>query len=156
MPCLTFEGSWAKRPLKLGYGWVITSHSLMWVLLLVNALILTTVYLASVKACNCGMVCWCPMSLRWRHNGRDCVSNHQPHNCLLNRYSGADQSKHQSSASLAFVWGIHRGPVNSPHKWPVTRKIWWRHHVNRCNWEVFKVIACASLLREHLTHPMTT
>ena len=38
-------------------------------------------------------------------------------------YSGADQSKHQSSASLAFVWGIHRWPVNSPHKWPVTRKM---------------------------------
>ena len=38
-------------------------------------------------------------------------------------YSGADQSKHQSSASLAFVWGIHRGPVNSPHKWPVTPKM---------------------------------
>ena len=38
-------------------------------------------------------------------------------------YSGVDQSKHQSSASLAFVWGIHRGPVNSPHKWPVTRKM---------------------------------
>ena len=38
-------------------------------------------------------------------------------------YSGADQSKHQSSASLAFVWRIHRGPVNSPHKWPVTRKM---------------------------------
>ena len=38
-------------------------------------------------------------------------------------YSGADQRKHESSASLAFVRGIHRGPVNSPHKWPVTRKI---------------------------------
>ena len=38
-------------------------------------------------------------------------------------YSVADQSKHQSSESLAFVWGIHRGPVNSPHKWPVTRKM---------------------------------
>ena len=38
-------------------------------------------------------------------------------------YSGADQRKHKSSASLAFVWGIHRGPVNSPHKWPVTRKM---------------------------------
>ena len=36
-------------------------------------------------------------------------------------YSGADQSKHQSYASLAFVWGNHRGPMNSPHKWPVTR-----------------------------------
>ena len=38
-------------------------------------------------------------------------------------YSDADQRKHQSSASLAFVWGIHRGLVNSPHKWPVTRKM---------------------------------
>ena len=38
-------------------------------------------------------------------------------------HSGADQSKHQSSASLAFVWEIHRWPVNFPHKWPVTRKI---------------------------------
>ena len=50
-------------------------------------------------------------------------------------YSDADQRKHQSSASLAFVRGIHRGPVNSQHKWPVTRKMfpfddvimkWWR------------------------------
>ena len=38
-------------------------------------------------------------------------------------YSHAYQRKHQSSASLAFLWGIHRGPVNSPHKWPVTRKM---------------------------------
>ena len=38
-------------------------------------------------------------------------------------YSGADQRKHQSSASLAFVRGIHRGPVNSPHKWPVKLKM---------------------------------
>ena len=38
-------------------------------------------------------------------------------------YSDADQRKHQSSMSLAFVQGIHRGPVNSPHKWPVTRKM---------------------------------
>ena len=38
-------------------------------------------------------------------------------------YSDADQRKPQSSASLAFVRGIHRGPVNSPHKWPVTWKM---------------------------------
>ena len=38
-------------------------------------------------------------------------------------YSGADQRKHQSSCSLAFVRGIHRWPVNSPHKGPVTRKM---------------------------------
>ena len=38
-------------------------------------------------------------------------------------YSDADQRKHQSPASLAFVRGIHRDPVNSSHKWPVTRRI---------------------------------
>ena len=38
-------------------------------------------------------------------------------------YSGADQRKHQSSASLAFVRGIHQWPVNSPHKGPVTWKM---------------------------------
>ena len=37
--------------------------------------------------------------------------------------SDADQRKHQSSVPLAFVRKIHRGPVNSPHKWPVTRKM---------------------------------
>ena len=37
--------------------------------------------------------------------------------------SGADQRKHQSSALLAFVRGIHQSPVNSPHKFRVkTRK----------------------------------
>ena len=38
-------------------------------------------------------------------------------------YSGVDKIKHQNSASLAFAWGIHRGPVKSPHKWPLTRKM---------------------------------
>ena len=38
-------------------------------------------------------------------------------------YSGAYQRKLQSSASPAFVRGIHRRLVSSPHKWPVTRKM---------------------------------
>ena len=55
-----------------------------------------------------------------RHKKDDSIMQH----CLmLSVYSDADQKKHQSSASLTFVRGIHRGPVNSPHKWPVTRKI---------------------------------
>ena len=56
----------------------------------------------------------------------------------LTVYSDADKKNHQSSASLAFVWGIHWGPVNFPHKWPVTRKmfpfddvIMWRPGVSR-------------------------
>ena len=62
-------------------------------------------------------------SLQWRHNGHDSVSNHQSHDYLLNGLFRRRSKKHQSSASLAFVRGIHRGPVNSPHKWPVTRKM---------------------------------
>ena len=46
-------------------------------------------------------------------------------------YSNGDQRKHQSSASLAFVRGIHRWPVNSPHKWPVTRKCF---HLMTSSW----------------------
>ena len=78
---------------------------------------------------SCGVVCfWNQMTaphqpLRWRHNEHDGVSNHQPHDCLLNVCLGEDQRKHQSSESLAFVRGIHRWLVNSPHKGPVTRKM---------------------------------
>ena len=52
-------------------------------------------------------------------------------------YSGADQRKHQSSASLAFVRGIHRWPVNSPHKGPVTRK--WFHLMTSSFMEIPRV-----------------
>ena len=61
-------------------------------------------------------------SLLWGHNGRAGVSNHQPHHYLLNCLLGTDQRKHPSSASLDFVRGVHRWPMNSPHKWSVTRK----------------------------------
>ena len=68
-------------------------------------------------------------------------------------YPGADQRKHQTSASLALVRGIHRGPVNSPHKWPVTRKLFpfddviikwsrfhrWHFKVNFLEWMCMNV-----------------
>ena len=63
------------------------------------------------------------ISLQWRHNEGDGVSNHQTHDSLLAIYSGADQRKHQSSASRALCVGIHRWPVNSPHKGSVARKM---------------------------------
>ena len=46
------------------------------------------------------------LSLHWRHNDHDGVSNHQPHGCLLNRLFRRRSKK--TSTSLAFVWGIHR------------------------------------------------
>ena len=65
---------------------------------------------------------WVPtISLRWRHNGCDSVSNHQPHHCLLNRLFRRRSKK----TSKFRVTGLCAGnsPVNSPHKWPITRKM---------------------------------
>ena len=61
--------------------------------------------------------------LLWRHNGRDGVSYHQPNDCLLNRSFRRRSKKASTCASLDFVRGIHQWPVNSPYKWPVTRKM---------------------------------
>ena len=52
--------------------------------------------------------------------------------------SGADQRKHQSFASLAFVRGIHKWPVNSPHKGPVTRKMFPFDDVIMC-WSTLRI-----------------
>ena len=60
-------------------------------------------------------------------------------------YSDADHKKHQSSASLAFVRGLHRGPVNSPHKWPVTLKMFPFDDVimNIKQWCALGVLLCS-------------
>ena len=62
-------------------------------------------------------------SLRWRHNGRDSVSNHQPYDRLLNRLFRRRSKKASKLRVTGLCGGIHRAPVNSPHKWPVTRKM---------------------------------
>ena len=71
-------------------------------------------------------------SLQWRHNELDGVWNHKPHDCLLNRLFGCRLRKPQSSASMAFARGIHRSPVNSPHKWPLTQKMFPFNDVIMC------------------------
>ena len=62
-------------------------------------------------------------SLPWRHNGRDRVSNHQPHDCLLSRLSLGRSKK----TSKLRVTGLCAGDLpmtgEFPHKWPVTRKM---------------------------------
>ena len=89
-------------------------------------------------------------ALQWRHNGRDGVSNHQPHDCLLNRFfRRTDQGQHQSFAPLAFLCGIHRWPVKSPHKWPVTRKMFPFDHVIMV-YRLNQLVDVASCLHEIL------
>ena len=82
-------------------------------------------------------------------------------------YSAADQRKHQSSASLAFVRGIHRWPVNSPSQRPVTWKMFpfddviiiyfhpmsvWPGDVHATNWVYLTLSICDCML---MTWPQT-
>ena len=75
--------------------------------------------------------------------------------------SGADQRKHQSSASLAFVRGIHRWPVDSPHNGPITRKMFpfddvipmldreWGLRggcISLCRWQQWRWCGCNQLI----------
>ena len=65
------------------------------------------------RHCNASKCTLLTMPLQWRHIWRHGVSNHRHIDCLSTVCLGADQRNHQSSASLAFVRGIHRWPVNS-------------------------------------------
>ena len=64
---------------------------------------------------------FCP--LQWLHN--ECDGVNSPASRVIIQPFGQAQikKKHQSSPSLAFVREIHRRPANSPHKGPVTRKM---------------------------------
>ena len=63
------------------------------------------------------------IALRWRHNGCDSVSNHQPRECLLRRLIRRTSKKTSKLRVTGLCVGNSPGPVNSPHKGPVTRKI---------------------------------
>ena len=67
------------------------------------------------------IVAW--SSLHWRHNDHDGVSNHQPHVCLLNRSFRRRSKKISKLCVTGLCVGNSPGPVNSPHKGPVTRKM---------------------------------
>ena len=65
---------------------------------------------------------WQRHSLQRRHNGRASVSNHQPHDCLLNRLFRRRSKKTSKLRVTGLCAGNSPGPVNSPNNWPVTWK----------------------------------
>ena len=80
--------------------------------------------------------------LQWRHNRRDGVSNHLPYDCLLNRLFGRRSRKTSKLRVIGLCVGIHRGPLNSPHKWPVTRKMFPFE-------DVYSVIVISCMILRH-------
>ena len=75
-------------------------------------------------------------TIQWRHNGRESVSNHQPHDCLLNRLF----RRRSKRTSKLRVTGLCAGNSPVTGEFPAQRasnaenvSIWWRHHVyGRC------------------------
>ena len=70
-------------------------------------------------------------------------------------YAGADQRKHQSSASLSLVRVTHPWPLNSPHKWPVTRKMFPFDDVIMCKTTLFSINIQIWILRIRTIYEIT-
>ena len=66
---------------------------------------------------------WRGVSLQWRHKDHDSVSNHQPHGSLLNRLFRRRSKKTSKLRVTGLCVGNSPGPVDSPNKWPLTRKM---------------------------------
>ena len=73
------------------------------------------------------------ISLEWRHNGGNSVSNHQPHGCLLNRLFGRRSKKTSKLRVTGLCVGNSPGTGEFPAQmasYAENFSIWWRHHVN--------------------------
>ena len=86
---------------------------------------LMCIYIIFVRICLAQHACqiFHTSSLHWRHNDHDGVSNHQPYGCLLNRLFRRRSKKTSKLRVTGLCVGNSPGPVNSPHKGPVTRKM---------------------------------
>ena len=124
---------------------------------------------AKVVLCLLGPMCGLWTSLQWRHNERDGVSNHQPHNCLLNRLFRRRSKK----TSQLCVTGLYVGNSPVTGEFPAQRasnaenvSIWWRqtallrilfvsvggmHHAHG-----FNLLQFARHLSRHISHYSTS
>ena len=79
-------------------------------------------------SCNHGKL----VSLQWRHNGHDSISNHQPHDRLLNRFFRGRSKKTSKLRVTGLCVGNSPGTGEFPAQmasYPENVSIWWRHHV---------------------------
>ena len=103
---------------------------------------------------NMGMVI--SLSLKWRHNGRDSVSNHQPHDCLLNHLFRRRSKK----TSKLRVTGLCAGNSPGTGEFPAQMasyaenvSIWWRHHDQDRRSQWLGVNYIRSLILAVITYP---
>ena len=136
--CTVEVWEWISNCVSLYYA--CNYFSILWLMLIYISerdpctqahVVLCTLHVISLVQ-DCGI----PMPLQWCHN--ECDGSQITSISILcsTICSGADQRKHKSFASLAFVRGIHRWLVDSPHKGPVVWKMFpfdttimhWKSH----------------------------
>ena len=79
------------------------------------------------------------LALQWRHNGRDSVSNHQPHDCFLNRLFRRRSKKISKLRVTGLCAGNSQGTGEFPAQMASNAEnisIWWRHHESGPKYEV--------------------
>ena len=104
-------------------------------------------------------ICTKYAALRWRHNGRDSVSNLQPHDCLLNRLFRRRSTK----TSKLRVTGLCAGNSPATGEFPtqmasnaVNVSIWWRHHgMTSCQWTTMTATIPSFVIRDIYTRQWT-
>ena len=111
---------------KLAFS-LLSVHRDMFLCLLHKAL--SYLILSWLKAFPCHNVIMQCLALQWRHGERDGVSNHQPHDSLLKRLFRRTSKKTSKLRATGLCVGNSPWPVNSPHKEPVTRKMFPCHAV---------------------------
>ena len=110
-----------------------------------------------------------PSSLRWRHNGGDSVSNHQPSECLLNRLIMCRSKKTSKLRVAGLCVGYSPGTDEFPAQMASNAgnvSIWWRHHdtlwysdANMCQWTrqaLFQLMVCRLFGYEPLSGVINT
>ena len=114
-------------------------HELVYVTQIINFLSLITAHVGHHKVIY--------NSLQWRHNERNGVSNHQRHDCLLNRLFRLRSKK----TSKVRITGLCEGNSPVTGEFPAQRvskaenvSIWWRHHESVCflHWSLLYVFQC--------------
>ena len=101
----------------------VNNKAVVWKTLPRNAISLLWVQSLTHEVPVVGSTSLSCVSLHWRHNEHASVSNHQPDDCLLNHLFRRRSKKTSKLRVTGLCAGNSPGPVNSPHKGPVSRKM---------------------------------
>ena len=133
-----------KSPLKWGHGGVITYHCFIMRKLLIhasNSVLVWLIFVSKRVPGSIHRVSQIVLTLQWRHNGRDSVSNHQPHDCFLNRLFRHRSKKTSKLRVTGLCAGNSPEAGEFPAQMPVTREMFPFHDV---------IMKTADILGRHL------